>query len=139
MPCRVTAIIMIEPHHKTDLQLELERLRQNYYATIFDVIADLISKRKGLTLFSFHCQSLRSHFNDLNDQVTQRANTLIVSKTWLENGQEEPNFNCIVNYKPQNVRGEGAATLMIGQTSSLHIWKLTFAKSLPYQSMFRRL
>ena len=72
---------LIEPHRKTDLQLELERLRQNHYATIVDIIAYLISKRKGLSVFSFNCRSLRSHFNNLDDQVTQRANILILSET----------------------------------------------------------
>ena len=48
MPCRVTKIIMIEPHHKTDFQLEFEKLRQNHHTTIVDVIADFISKRKEL-------------------------------------------------------------------------------------------
>ena len=76
---------LIEPHHKTDLQLELERLRQNHYAIIVDVIGDFISKSEGFSLFSFNCQSLRSHFNGLNDQVTQRANILILSETWYEN------------------------------------------------------
>ena len=81
-------------------------LRQNHNATIVDVIADFISKRKGLLLYLFNCQSLRSHFNDLNDQVTQRANILVLSETWLENDQEQrANLNCIVKYKPQNVRG----------------------------------
>ena len=89
---------LIQPHRKTDLYLELEWLRQNHYATIVDVIADFISKRKGLSVFSFNCQSLRSHFNDLNDQVTQRANILIRSETWFENEQEQsiPN-QCQVN------------------------------------------
>ena len=89
---------LIQPHHKTDLQSELERLRYNHYETIVDVIADFISKTKGLSLFSFNCQSLRSHVNDLNDQVAQRSNILILSETWFDNEQEQsiPNFNCIV-------------------------------------------
>ena len=104
--------------------MELERLHQNHYATIVDVIGDFISKKEELSPFPFNCQSLRWHFNDLNDQVTQRANMLIVSmpkptlqhilvlfETCLENEQEQsiPNFNCIVKYKPQNVRGGGIA------------------------------
>ena len=102
---------LIDPHHKTDLQLELERLCQNHHAAIVDVIADFILKRQELSVFSFNCQSLRSHFNDLNDQVTQRANILILSETLLENeqGQSIINFHFIVKYKPPNVSGGGAA------------------------------
>ena len=74
-------------------------------------MAHFISKRKGLSVFSFNCQSLHSLFDDLYDQVTQRANILIPSETWLENEQEHiiPNFNCIVKYIPPNVRGGGVA------------------------------
>ena len=71
---------LIKPYHKTDLKLELERFPQNHDATIVNVISDVISKRKGLSVFSFNCQSLHSHFNDLNDQVTQRAKILILSE-----------------------------------------------------------
>ena len=86
---------LIEPHHKSGLHLELERFCQNHHTPIVDLIADFISKRKGLSVFSFNCQSRRSHFNDLNDQVTQRANILILSETRLENEQEQsmPNLN----------------------------------------------
>ena len=100
---------LIEPHHTTDL--DLKRLRQNHYATIVDIVADFMLKSKGFPVFSFNCQSLRSHFNDLNNQITQRTNILILSETWLENEQEQsiPNFNCIVKYKPPNVRGGGMA------------------------------
>ncbi|XP_044575094.1 uncharacterized protein LOC123259752 [Cotesia glomerata] len=91
-----------------DLQHEFRRLNLNRLETITNVLYDFLNKRKGMSLFTFNCQSLRAHVQDLqHDNIVSSSNFLILSETWMNNEDivDIPNFNIVVNYK-DHVRGQ---------------------------------
>lgn len=94
-----------------DLQREFRRLALNRLETATQVLSEFMGKRKGFSLFSLNCQSLRAHAGDFNDPVAQNSNVLLLSETWMNN--REPldilNFNCIVHLKRENSRAGGVA------------------------------
>ncbi|XP_053596141.1 uncharacterized protein LOC103578666 [Microplitis demolitor] len=94
-----------------NLRTEFQRLSNNRLITINNDILNLISQRKGLTVYTFNCQSLRAHFIDLNDSVIQKSQILMLNETWLDDNESVsiPHFNCIVQYKRPNRRAGGVA------------------------------
>lgn len=65
-----------------------------------------------MSLFTFNCQSLRAHVQDLqNDKIVSSSNFLIFSETWMNNEDivDVPNFNIVVNYKRPRPRADGVA------------------------------
>lgn len=94
-----------------DLQNEFKRLSLNRLQTITDVLMNFISNRKGISIYSLNCQSIRAHALDLNDTVTQRSTILILSETWLGNEEnvDVPNFDCVVKFKRPDRRSAGVA------------------------------
>ncbi|XP_063979337.1 uncharacterized protein LOC135163656 isoform X2 [Diachasmimorpha longicaudata] len=73
--------------HRDDLSIELKRLHDNNLQTVTKTFIDFISTKKGLSIFSFNCQSLRRHVDDLSvDALVEKGNVLILSEThvgWL--------------------------------------------------------
>lgn len=94
-----------------DSQEEFRRLSLNRLETMNKVLVEFIASRRGLSLFSLNCQSLRAHSADLTDSVVQRSNILLLSETWLRNDERIaiPNFDCVVQFKRPNVRAGGVA------------------------------
>ncbi|CAH3982128.1 unnamed protein product [Pieris brassicae] len=65
-----------------------------------------------MSLFTFNCQSLRAHVQDLqHDNIVSSSNFLILSETWMNNEDivDIPNFNIVVNYKRPRTRAGGVA------------------------------
>ena len=92
-----------------DLQTEFKRLSLNKLETINEHLIGFMNSRKGLSLFTFNCQSLRAHTDDLNDSIVKNSNVLVLSETWLNNESEIniPNFSCIAKFKRSNTRAGG--------------------------------
>lgn len=95
----------------THLQDEFRRLSMNCLDTVDKKLIQLIHERKGLSIFTLNCQSLRAHSEDLADPVIQKSNVLLLIETWLKNEENVniPNFNCIIKYKRQNTKAGGVA------------------------------
>lgn len=91
------------------MQEEFRRLTLNRLDTIDRNLVDFLKERKGLSLFTFNCQSLRAHSVDLTDIVIQNSNVIILSETWLHNNEnvDIDNFNCVVKFKRPNHRAGG--------------------------------
>ncbi|GFW58455.1 ATP-dependent DNA helicase [Trichonephila clavipes] len=68
-----------------------------------------MNNRRGLSLFTFNCQSLRAHIDDLDDLIVKNSNVLVLSRTWLYNESEIniTNFKCIAKFKGPNTRAGG--------------------------------
>ncbi|GFW21554.1 ATP-dependent DNA helicase [Trichonephila clavipes] len=68
-----------------------------------------MDNRRGLSLFTFNCQSLRAHIDDLDDSIVKNSNVLVLSETWLNNESEIniTNFKCIAKFKRPNTRAGG--------------------------------
>jgi len=90
---------------------KIGRKSLNRIQTITNVLTNLISNRKGISIFSLNCQSLREHASDLNDAVTQHSFILILSETWVNNDENVniPNFDCVVKFKRPDCRAAGVA------------------------------
>ncbi|GFX84161.1 uncharacterized protein TNCV_927721 [Trichonephila clavipes] len=71
-----------------DLQEEFKRLSLNKLATINKHLIEFMNNRRGLSLFTFNCQSLRAHIDDLDDSIAKNSNVLVLSETWLNNESE---------------------------------------------------
>lgn len=98
--------------HREDLMLELERLQNNPLQTVTKTFLEFISKRNGLSIFSFNCQSLHAHAADLrNDTIVKNSNVLLLSETRMKTEEpiDMPNFNFIVSYKRPEVPAAGVA------------------------------
>lgn len=95
-----------------ELQNEFTRLSLNRLRTIGSTLLDFITRRKGLSVYSLNCQSLRAHALDLNDCVLKHSNILMLSETHMTNEEQDidlPNFNCIVKYKRPTFPAAGVA------------------------------
>ncbi|GFU43693.1 ATP-dependent DNA helicase [Trichonephila clavipes] len=92
-----------------DLQAELKRLSLNKLAAINEHLIEFMNNRRGLSLFTFNCQSLRAHIDDLDDSIVKNSNVLVLSETWLNNESEIniTNFKCIAKFKMPNTRAGG--------------------------------
>ncbi|CAF4947099.1 unnamed protein product [Pieris macdunnoughi] len=92
-----------------DLQTEFKRLSLNKVETINEQLFQFINNRKGLSLFTFNCQSLRAHVADLDDSIVKNSNVLVLSETWLNNDTEIniTDFKCIAQFKRLNTRAGG--------------------------------
>ncbi|XP_071578498.1 uncharacterized protein [Temnothorax nylanderi] len=93
------------------LQNEFRRLCVNKLTTIDSILIDFITSKKGLSIFSFNCQSLRAHSADLNDGVVRNSKILLLSETCLKNEEklDIPNFDCVVQFRRAHVRNGGVA------------------------------
>ena len=95
----------------TDLQTEFKRLSLNRLQTITSVLTNFILNRKGISIYSLNCQSLRAHVSDLDDGVTQNSTILLLSETWVNNEEniDIPNFHCVAKFKRPQCRAAGVA------------------------------
>ncbi|KAK2575621.1 hypothetical protein KPH14_011884 [Odynerus spinipes] len=93
------------------LQSEFRRLALNRLSTIDKLLNEFITTRKGLAIYSFNCQSLRKHAADFNSSVMNNSHILMFSETCLKNNEniDVPNFDCVVQFKRDNVRNGGVA------------------------------
>ena len=89
---------------------EFQRLSLNTLETRASVITNLISNNK-ISLYTFNCQSLHSHKDDLSDSISQKCNVLLLTETWMKNEQKIhiPNFRCIAQFKRDETRAAGVA------------------------------
>lgn len=100
---------------KTPLVKESERLSLNRLQTKAASILDFISHRKGnllnISIMTLNCQSLKCHYKDFTDSVTLKTIILFLTETWIDNDEkiDIPNFNCIAQFKIDNVRSAGCA------------------------------
>ncbi|GFW65359.1 ATP-dependent DNA helicase [Trichonephila clavipes] len=92
-----------------DLQAEFKRLSLNKLATINEHLIEFMNNRRGLSLFTFNCQSPRAHIDDLDDSIVKISIVLVLSETWLNNESEIniTNFKCIAKFKRPNTRAGG--------------------------------
>ena len=69
-----------------------------------DVLTDFISNKKGFSIATINCQSLRKHNLDLLDSVTKNTTLLLLSETWTNNNPAVaiPNFNCVAQFQRTN-------------------------------------
>lgn len=90
---------------------EFARLATNPLRVTQDEITDFVRLNNEASFLSFNCQSLRSHYVDLNDTVTQGCTMLLLSETWLRNDErvDVPNFECCVQFKRNGQRAGGVA------------------------------
>ncbi|XP_044594073.1 uncharacterized protein LOC123271741 [Cotesia glomerata] len=100
-----------EPAALRPLKLEYERLSANPLVTLESQLLEFITKKPGLSIYTFNIQSLRAHNNDIIDKVAANSNILLLSETWTRDDEDIsiPNFNCIVKYKRSNIRSGGVA------------------------------
>lgn len=95
-----------------ELRAEFQRLSLNRLETVEKLIYDFINTRKRLSLYTFNCQSLRAHAQDLQlDRIASSSNFLILSETWMndDNMVDIPNFEIVVKYKRPGTRAGGVA------------------------------
>ncbi|KAF0709831.1 Uncharacterized protein FWK35_00037850, partial [Aphis craccivora] len=91
--------------HREDLSIELKRLHENPLQTITKTFLDFINKNNRLSIFSFNCQSLCEHVNDLEiDALVKKINVLILSETHMGNDEkiDIPNFNFVASFRRNN-------------------------------------
>ncbi|GFW15573.1 uncharacterized protein TNCV_4657131 [Trichonephila clavipes] len=110
--------------HREDLTLELKKLQNNTLQTVTKTFLELISNKKGLSIFSFNCQSLHAHAADLkNDAIVKKSNVLLLSEIRMKNEEslDIPNFNFVVSYKRPEVPAAGVAIYHKTQDTSCFI------------------
>jgi len=84
----------------------------NRLDTIDNTLIKFISRQNILSIYSYNCQGLRSHYQDIiADPVASKCNILILSETNIDcnSRYDIPKFNCIVKFKRDNVRSGGVA------------------------------
>jgi len=93
------------------LRDEFARLANNRLETIDKRIVSFMQQNKGISIYSFNCQSLRAHSKDILDIVLKNASVLMFFETWDQgmNDIEIPNFRCVIKYKRPAVRAAGVA------------------------------
>ncbi|GFU38934.1 hypothetical protein TNCV_1753551 [Trichonephila clavipes] len=107
--------------HREDLTLELKRLKNNTLQTVTQTFLEFISDKKGLSIFSFNCQSLHAHVTDLkNDAIVKKSNVLLLSETRMKNEEpiHIPDFNFVASYKRPEVPAAGVAIYQHTQDTS---------------------
>ncbi|GFW77375.1 uncharacterized protein TNCV_2497681 [Trichonephila clavipes] len=107
--------------HREDLTLELKRLKNNTLQTVTQTFLEFISNKKGLSIFSFNCQSLHAHVTDLkNDAIVKKSNVLLLSETRMKNEEpiHIPDFNFVASYKRPEVPAAGVAIYQHTQDTS---------------------
>ena len=89
---------------------EFQRLSLNTLETRASVITNLISNNK-ISLYTFNCQSLHSHKDDLSDSISQKCDVLLLTEMWMKNEQKIhiPNFRYIAQFKRDETRAAGVA------------------------------
>ncbi|GFU05918.1 uncharacterized protein TNCV_3394861 [Trichonephila clavipes] len=106
--------------HREDLT-ELKRLKNNTLQTVTQTFLEFISNKKGLSIFSFNCQSLHAHVTDLkNDAIVKKSNVLLLSETRMKNEEpiHIPDFNFVASYKRPEVPAAGVAIYQHAQDTS---------------------
>lgn len=93
------------------LQDKFRRLSLNRLETVDKQIIDFMTQRRGLSVYTLNCQSLRAHSADLTDSVIRKSSIVLLSETWLNDNEDIsiPSFNCVIKYKRLNVRAGGVA------------------------------
>lgn len=93
------------------LQDEFRRLSLNSLATIDQLMSEFLSKSGGLSLLTFNCQSIRAHYQDIVNKVTEKCDVLVLTETWLDDdsGVEIPHFICVSQLKRPTQRAGGVA------------------------------
>lgn len=83
------------------LQQELQRLSLNRLETINHTLINFISESPCISLYSLNCQGLKSHVQDLTDQICRKYEFLVLSETNIKNSSHTdiPNFKCITKFK----------------------------------------
>ena len=73
------------------------------------MLVHFIAKRPRISIYSFNCQGLRSHVQDIIDSVSYKSDILLLSETDMDKDLviDIPNFNCIVKYKRTSFRLKG--------------------------------
>ncbi|GFW60676.1 uncharacterized protein TNCV_570221 [Trichonephila clavipes] len=107
--------------HREDLTLELKRLKNNTLQTVTQTFLEFISNKKGLSIFSFNCQSLHAHVTDLKiDAIVKKSNVLLLSETRMKNEEpiHIPDFNFVASYKRPEVPAAGVAIYQHAQDTS---------------------
>ncbi|GFX37497.1 uncharacterized protein TNCV_4899271 [Trichonephila clavipes] len=107
--------------HREDLTLELKRLKNNTLQTVTQTFLEFISNKKGLSIFSFNCQSLHAHVTDLkNEAIVKKSNVLLLSETRMKNEEpiHIPDFNFVASYKRPEVPAAGVAIYQHTQDTS---------------------
>ena len=104
------------------LVTEFQRLALNSLQTIDTMLRDFILTRQGLSLFTINGQGVRSHAQDIIDNVSSVCNFLLISETNLSEKQSIniPNFNCIVKFKRPAVR-TGRVAIYRNENDSPHV------------------
>lgn len=90
----------------SSLQAEFRRFSSNRLQIIGGLLTKFIKNSSGMSIFSFHCQSLRAHVADLSsNEIANTSNFLLLSETWLNNDDhiDIPNFDLVVKFK-RNIR-----------------------------------
>ncbi|KAI4475792.1 hypothetical protein M0802_015027 [Mischocyttarus mexicanus] len=92
--------------HRKDLMLKLRRLQNNTLQTVTKTFLAFVCNKKGLSIFSFNCQSLHMHAPDRNNKIiVKKSNILLLTATHMKNEKsvDIPNFNFVLNYKRPEV------------------------------------
>ncbi|GFV78013.1 uncharacterized protein TNCV_1671 [Trichonephila clavipes] len=68
-------------------------------------------KKKGISVYSLNCQSLREHALDFNDSIMQHGIILRLTESWInkEENIDFPNFHYIAKFQRQNHRAGGVS------------------------------
>ena len=92
-----------------DLQNEFKRLSLNKLQTVTDILTNIISNRKGISIYSLNCQSLQAHALDLDDSIMQHSTILLLSETLMNNEDNVnvPNFHYVAKFKRPDCRAAG--------------------------------
>ena len=120
------------------LQNEFKRLSSNLLETKVQTILDFISTKRGISIFTFNCQSINAHARDLSeDVVVQKSNILVLTETWMDNNTDIDitNFDCIVKYKREGQRSGGVA-IYHNKNNTLELTTSNFDATLQRASNF---
>lgn len=90
---------------------EFQRLSSNTLKTQARTILDFINNRKGVSIMTLNTQSVKAHRDDMKDSVIRGVNVLLLTETWMSNIEDIslPNFDCIVQFKRDDIRAGGVA------------------------------
>jgi hypothetical protein len=103
----------------TDLKLEFARLDTNRLCTAEDTICNFIRNNNYISILTLNCQSLRAHYLDLTDKVTQECHLLLLSETNLNNDEQVniPQFEWCIQFKRVD-RSHGGVAIYKNQNST---------------------
>ena len=110
----------------------MKRLQNNKLQIVTKTFLEFISNKKGLSKFSFNCQSLHAHAADLKNVIIKKSNFLFLSETCMKNEEQFniPNFNFVLSYKRPEVLAAGIAIYHNTQDVSYMDIHTKFTKSI---------